>query len=312
LRRSASLLRYTARRLGSALPTLLVVIAISFFMMRIAPGGPFAANRHASPEIIANLNAAFHLDEPLVVQFGRYLWGVLQFDFGPSFKYRDYSVAELIARGFPYSLKLGLLALVLSVGTGVALGTLAALKRNRLADYLAMSVAMSGLAIPSFVVAPALQLVFGIFWHWLPIANWDGTWRTMTLPTVSLAIPTAAHIARLTRGSILEALKSPHVRTARAKGIGARRVLLRHVMPGGLLPVLGYLGPAAANIVTGSVVVEKIFSIPGIGRYFVEAASNRDYTLVMGIVIFYGAIIIVSNLAVDLLRAAIDPKVGHD
>ncbi len=306
------MLRYLLRRSVGAVPTLLVLITISFFMMRIAPGGPFDANRKATAEIIANLNRAYHLDESLVEQFGRYLWGVLRLDFGPSFKYRDYTVSELIWQGFPVSFELGMWAILLSMAFGVALGTIAALRQNSLTDYGVMAAGMTGVAVPTFVVAPLMQLVFGVMWGMLPVGGWDGSIRTKILPIVALALPNIAYIARLTRGSMIESLRSNHVRTARAKGLGPRLTVMRHAMIGGLLPVLAYLGPATAGIITGSVVIEKIFGIPGIGRYFVEAAANRDYTLVMGVVVFYGFLIILFNLIVDLLYGLIDPKVRYD
>jgi oligopeptide transport system permease protein len=294
-----------------SIPALFVLISISFFMIRAAPGGPFDANRKATPEVIANLNRAYHLDEPLYAQYVRYVWGVLHFDFGPSFKYRDYTVTDLISRGFPISLEIGLWAILFSTIAGIALGTLAALRQNTPLDYLAMTVGMTGIAVPTFVMAPLYQLFFAIWLRWLPVAGWDGGWRHKVLPILALSVPSMAAIARLTRGSMIESLRSNHVRTARAKGLGLRRVVLRHALIGGLLPTLAYLGPATAGIVTGSVIIEKVFSIPGIGRYFVEAASNRDYTLVMGTVIFYGALIILANLFVDLTYALVDPKVRH-
>ncbi len=305
------MLRYIVRRLLISIPALFVLISISFFMIRAAPGGPFDANRKATPEVIANLNRAYHLDEPLYAQYVRYVWGVLHFDFGPSFKYRDYTVTDLISRGFPISLEIGLWAILFSTIAGIALGTLAALRQNTPLDYLAMTVGMTGIAVPTFVMAPLYQLFFAIWLRWLPVAGWDGGWRHKVLPILALSVPSMAAIARLTRGSMIESLRSNHVRTARAKGLGLRRVVLRHALIGGLLPTLAYLGPATAGIVTGSVIIEKVFSIPGIGRYFVEAASNRDYTLVMGTVIFYGALIILANLFVDLTYALVDPKVRH-
>ena len=306
------MLRYFLRRLLIAIPTLLAIITISFFMIRAAPGGPFDANRKATPEVMANLNKAYHLDEPLPVQFGRYLWGVLQLDFGPSFKYRDYTVSELIFRGFPISLDIGLWAIFFSATIGIAIGTLAALKQNSAIDYTVMTFGMIGVAVPTFITSPILQLIFAVGLRWLPVAGWDGSWQHKILPIFALSLPPIAAISRLTRGSMIESLRSNHVRTARAKGLGIRLTVLRHALLGGLLPTLAYLGPATADIVTGSVVIERAFSIPGIGRYFVEAASNRDYTLVMGTVIFYGALIIFANLIVDLAYSLLDPKVRYD
>ncbi len=305
------MLRYFLRRLLIAIPTLLAVITISFFMIRVAPGGPFDENRRATPEVMANLNRAYHLDEPLWKQYGRYLWGVVHLDFGPSFKYRDYTVSELIFRGFPISMEIGLWAMLVSTLVGISLGTLAALKQNSAVDYLVMAVGMTGIAIPTFVMAPLYQLFFGLWLRWLPVAGW-GQWNDMVLPVLTLSLPNIAFISRLTRGSMIESLRSNHVRTARAKGLGMRLTVTRHALLGGLLPTLAFLGPATAGIVTGSVVVERAFSIPGIGRYFVEAASNRDYTLVMGIVIFYGSLIIIANLLVDLAYSLVDPKVRYE
>jgi oligopeptide transport system permease protein len=280
-------------------------------IVRVAPGGPFDANPKATPEIMANLNRAYHLDEPVYEQYARYVWGVLHFDFGPSFKYRDHAVSELIFLGFPISLEIGLWAIAISTLAGIGLGTIAALRQNSAIDYTVMTISMTGIAVPTFVMAPLYQLFFALWLHWLPVAEWDGGWRHKVLPIMALSLPSMAAIARLTRGSMIESLRSNHVRTARAKGLGLRLTVIRHAMIGGLLPTLAYLGPATAGIVTGSVVIERVFSIPGIGRYFVEAASNRDYTLVMGTVIFYGMLIILANLLVDLSYALVDPKMRH-
>lgn len=307
------MLRYFLRRLLIAIPTLLALITISFFLIRVAPGGPFDSNRKAVGEVLANLNKVYHLDEPLVVQYGRYLWGVLHLDFGPSFKYRDYSVAELLFLGFPISLDIGMWAILIAATVGIAIGTLAALRQNSAIDYSVMTVGMVGIALPTFVTAPILQLVFALSLHWLPVASWEGgDWRHKLMPIVALALPPIAAISRLTRASMVESLRSNHVRTARAKGLGLRLTIWRHALLGGLLPTFAYLGPATAGIITGSVVIENVFNIPGIGRYFIEAAQNRDYTMVMGTVIFYGALIILANLAVDLVYSLLDPKVRYD
>jgi oligopeptide transport system permease protein len=307
------MLKYFLRRLLLAIPTLLAIITISFFMIRVAPGGPFDSNRKATPEVIANLNRAYHLDEPVIEQYGRYLWGVLHLDFGPSFKYRDYQVSDLIFLGFPISLEIGLWAIALSTILGIALGTVAALRQNSALDHVVMTLGMTGVAVPTFVTAPLLQLLFGVELHWLPV-GWaePAHWQHKVLPIAALSLPAIAVIARLTRGSMIESLRSNHVRTARAKGLGLRLTVMRHALIGGLLPTLAYLGPATADIVAGSVVIERVFSIPGIGRYFVEAASNRDYTMVMGTVIFYGMLIILANLLVDLAYSLVDPKVRYE
>jgi len=306
------MLRYFLRRTLIAIPTLFALITISFFMIHACPGGPFDGNRKATPEVMANLNRAYHLDEPVYQQFGRYVWGVLHLDFGPSFKYRDYTVSELLLLGFPISLEIGLWAILIATALGMAVGTVAALKQNSAIDYAVMSFGMTGVAVPTFITSPVLQLAIGDGLRWLPVAGWDGGWQHKILPILALSLPPVAVISRLTRGSMIESLRSNHVRTARAKGLGMPLTVLRHALLGGLLPTLAYLGPAIAGIVTGSVVIERTFSIPGIGRYFVEAATNRDYTLVMGSVIVYGTLIIIANLVVDLAYSLVDPKVRYD
>ena len=303
---------YIARRLLASIPTLLVIVTVAFFMMRIAPGGPFDQERALPPEIEKNVLAEYNLDAPLVVQYWDYLSGVLLGDFGPSFKYRDFTVGQLLATGFPASLKVGGLAILLAVAVGIALGTIAALRQNRAVDYAVMATAMTGIAIPNFVMAPLLTLIFGVYLSWLPVAGWDGgAPRNLVLPVIALALPQIAYIARLTRGSMIETLGANFIRTARAKGLRERIVVLRHALKGALLPVVSYLGPATAQLVTGSVVIETIFGIPGIGRYFVQGALNRDYTLVMGAVITYAVLIIGLNLVVDLVYGLLDPKVKH-
>ncbi len=307
------MLGYALRRLLGSLPTLWAIVTVAFFMMRLAPGGPFTLDRALPPAIERNLLAAYRLDQPLWRQYLDYLGGLLVGDLGPSFKYQDFTVAELIAAGFPASLRVGGLAILVAVLAGVSLGTLAALRRNHRLDHLVMGAAMVGIAVPNYVLAPVLTLVFGVHLAWLPVGGWgDGALRNLVLPVTALALPQIAYIARLTRGSMIEALGQNHVRTARAKGLGERIVVLRHALRGGLLPVVSYLGPATAGLVTGSVVIETIFAIPGIGRYFVQGALNRDYTLVMGVVIFYAVLIILLNLVVDLLYGLLDPRVKHD
>jgi oligopeptide transport system permease protein len=302
------LLRYSIRRLLGAIPTLLLLIAFSFFMIRAAPGGPFSSERQLLPEIEANLKAAYHLDEPLYRQFGRYLWGLAHFDFGPSFQYRDFTVTELIQTGFPVSLRLGGLAMLLALLVGTFAGCVAALRQNKALDHGVMAVAMTGISIPNFVMAPLLILVFAVYLHWLPAGGLGGL-NTLVLPVVALALPQIAYLSRLTRGSMIEVLRSNFIRTARAQGLPTAQIVLRHALKPALLPVVSYLGPATAAVLTGSVVVEQIFSVPGLGRFFVTGALNRDYTLVMGVVVFYGVLIIAFNFLVDLAYAWLDPKV---
>ncbi|HRP34931.1 MAG TPA: oligopeptide ABC transporter permease OppB [Gammaproteobacteria bacterium] len=306
------MLRYALTRFLGAIPTLLILITIAFFMIRAAPGGPFDAEKALPAEIEANLRAAYHLDEPLIQQFGRYVWNLVRGDFGPSFQYKDYSVTELIAAGFPVSLRLGGSAMLLALLIGVTAGTIAALRQNSRTDHVVMAVSMTGISIPNFVMAPLLILLFAVMLGWLPAGGiGDGGLRHMLLPVISLALPQVAYISRLTRGSMIEVLRSNFVRTARAQGLPERTVILRHALKPALLPVVSYLGPATAAVITGSVVIEQIFGVPGLGRYFVQGALNRDYTLVMGVVVFYGALIILFNLLVDLVYAWLDPKVKY-
>jgi oligopeptide transport system permease protein len=306
------LLAYTTRRLLGALPTLLILIGVAFFLIRAAPGGPFDSERQLLPEIEANLRATYHLDEPLYQQFGRYLWGLLHFDFGPSFQYRDYTVTELILQGFPVSLTLGAAAILVALLVGVSAGSIAALRQNSRVDHAVMAVSMTGISIPNFVMAPLLVLVFAVYLRWLPAGGLgDGSLANLLLPVTALALPQIAYLSRLTRGSMVEVLRSNFVRTARAQGLPTWQIITRHALKPALLPVVSYLGPATAHIITGSVVIEQIFSRPGLGRFFVTGALNRDYTLVMGVVVFYGVLIIVFNFLVDLAYAWLDPKVRY-
>jgi oligopeptide transport system permease protein len=305
------LLAYSIRRLLGAIPTLLILIAVAFLMIRAAPGGPFDRERQLLPEIEANLRAVYHLDEPLYQQFGRYLWGLLHFDFGPSFQYRDYTVTELITAGFPVSLQLGAIAIVVALLVGVTAGCVAALRQNSPVDHGVMAVSMTGISIPNFVMAPLLVLVFAVYLRWLPAGGMGSGLKNLVLPVTALALPLIAYLSRLTRGSMIEVLRSNFVRTARAQGLPTWQVIVKHALKPALLPVVSFLGPATAHVITGSVVIEQIFSRPGLGRYFVTGALNRDYTLVMGVVVFYGVLIIVFNFLVDLAYAWLDPKVRY-
>jgi oligopeptide transport system permease protein len=301
-------LTFALKRLLSAVPTLFVLVALAFFLLRAAPGGPFDDERALPAEVQAQVAAAYHLDEPLWRQFARYLGGLARGDLGPSFQYPGRSVNELIAAGFPVSLQLGLAAMLLALPLGCGLGIAAALKRDTLADRGLMTLATAGLSIPNFVVAPLLILGFALALGWLPAGGWDD-WRSAVLPVAALALPQAAYLARITRGSMVEVLAQNYIRAARARGLPQRWIVMRHALKPALMPVLSYLGPALAQVITGSVVVEQIFSIPGLGRHFVQGALNRDYTLVMGVVVFYGTLIVLLNLAVDLLYGALDPRV---
>ena len=304
------MLRYTLLRLLGAIPTLLLVVVLAFLMVHAAPGGPFDDERALPPEVAANIEAAYHLDEPLVQQLGRYMSGLLRGDLGPSFRYRDYTVAELIGTGFPLSLRIGLLAIVLALLVGISSGTVAALRQGSMLDRVIMSFAMTGISIPVFVVAPVLVLLLAVKLQWLP-AGWSGEMGAAKyiLPVITLALPQIAYIARLSRASMIDVLGQDFIRTARAQGLGTKAIIRVHALKPAMLPVLSYMGPAIAAILTGSVVVEEVFGIPGLGQFFVRGALNRDYTLVLGIVIFYATLIIALNLIVDILYGVIDPRV---
>ena len=304
------MLRYTLLRLLGAIPTLGLVIVLAFLMVHAAPGGPFDAERVLPADVAANIEAAYHLDEPLPRQLWRYMSGLAHGDLGPSYRYRDYTVAELIATGFPLSLQLGVLAMLLALVVGVGSGTIAALRQNTLLDRVVMSFAMTGISIPVFVVAPVLVLLLAVKLHWLP-AGWSGSTGAakFVLPVITLALPQIAYIARLTRASLIDVLGRDFIRTARAQGLGTATIIRVHALKPAMLPVLSYMGPAVAAILTGSVVVEEVFGIPGLGQFFVRGALNRDYTLVLGIVIFYATLIVSLNLVVDILYGVIDPRV---
>jgi oligopeptide transport system permease protein len=307
------MLRYVLRRLLTAIPTLFVIVTISFFLMRVAPGGPFNQEKGLNPFIKANLERVYHLDEPLWKQYLLYLNSLLHGDFGPSYNLPDFTVAELFRVGLPVSIQIGSSALILALLLGGTLGIIAALYQNRGADYAVIATATAGSTIPTFVIAPIFQLVFALTLKWLPVGGWgDGALVNKIGPIVTLALPQIAIVARLMRGSMIESLRSNHIRTARALGLSDYSVVIRHALRGALLPIISYAGPAAAALLTGSIIVETIFQIPGVGRYFVDAALNRDYTLVMGTVVVIAIFIIVFNLIVDLLYAVVDPRVRYD
>ncbi len=305
--------RYFLKRLGGAIPTLFIIVTLTFFLIRVAPGGPFDQEQSLPPEILANLQSAYGLDQPVWKQYVSYVGALAHGDFGPSFKYKDFTVTELIGQGFPVTLELGSIAMGLALVLGIPIGTFAALHQNSAADYATMSLAVVGIAIPSFVVLPFLGLFFGIYLRWLPVAGWEpGSLRYLVLPVIALALPPLGVIARLTRGNMLEVLRSHFIRTAIAKGLPLHTVILRHALRPALVPVAGYLAPAVASIMTGSLVVESIAGLPGVGRYLVQGALNRDYTLVLGMVIIYSTVLIVMGLLVDLLFAWLDPRVRFD
>lgn len=291
---------------------MLVLITVSFFLMRFAPGNPFSSERPLPPEVMANIEAKYGLDKPVFEQYTTYLTNVVQGDFGPSFKYLDYSVNELISVALPVSAKVGFIAFIFTVIMGVTVGTIAALKQNTWVDYTIMSTAMLGVVMPSFVLAPALIYLFSLHWNLFPAGGWqDGSLKYLVLPVIGMSLLYVATFARITRGSMIETLNSNFIRTARAKGLSYRYIIVKHALKPALLPVVSYMGPAFVGIITGSVVIETIFGLPGIGKLFVNAAFNRDYSLVMGVTILIGFLFILFNAIVDILLAMIDPKIRY-
>jgi len=296
------------RRLGTALPVLLAVITLTFLMVHSAPGGPFDAEKAVTPEVLAKLNAKYNLDAPLWEQYSDYLLGVVQGDFGPSFRYPSRSVTELIMTGLPITFELAVYAIIFALLLGVSAGILGALKPNTAYDYIPMTTAMLGICVPSIILGPSLILTFGIWLEWLPVGGWGDIPGDKILPTVTLGTAYAAYCARLTRGGMLEVLNQDFIRTARAKGLSEFRVVIIHALRAGLTPVIAFLGPAMAGLLAGSFVVETIFGIPGLGRFYVEAAFNRDYTMILGSSIFFSCLIISFNLLSDVIAASINPK----
>lgn len=306
------MVKFILKRLLEAIPTLLVLITITFFMMRFAPGSPFTSERAMSPEVMHNIEAKYGLDKPAWQQYFSYLGNLAQGDLGPSFKYKDYTVNDLVAQAFPVSAKIGLLAFVFTLMSGVAIGTLAALKQNTWLDFTLMSSAMAGVIMPSFVLAPLLVYIFAIRLGWLPAGGWNnGQWQYLILPILGMSLLYVASFARIMRGSMIEVMHSNFIRTAKAKGIPFYRIVLQHALRPAMLPVISYTGPAFVGIITGSVVIETIFGLPGLGKLFVNGALNRDYSLVLGLTILIGALTILFNAIVDILYAMVDPRIRY-
>lgn len=301
-------MRFWLARIGEALLTLWLLATLCFFLLRAAPGGPFDSEKSAPPEVQAAIEAQYHFDQPLLSQYGHWLGDVVRGHLGPSFQYPDYTVNELIAASLPVSLLNGSLALLLALLVGLPLGVWAALHSGSWTDRMLMLGASLGLAMPKFVVAPLLILLFAVTLQWLPAGGWDGSWRSVILPVIALALPNLAYCARLTRASLLEVLGADYLQAARGRGLSETRLLFAHALRPGLVPVVAWLSPALINVVSGSAVVEQVFGIPGVGRYFVQGALNRDYTLVLGVVLVIGAAIVLINTAVDALRSMMDPR----
>src|SRR5208282_1020322 len=299
-------------RLLQLIPVLWIILTLTFFMSKSVPGGPFSAERQATPETIARLNAYYGLDKPVWKQYVSYLANVVRFDFGPSYTYQGESVNEVIGRSFPISFELGTLAFVISLVLGIPAGVIAAANKNKLLDYLPMSLSMLGICLPTFVLGPILALVFGLIFKIAPVSGWYGLnyvpLPPAVMPALTLGLFYAAYIARLARGGMLDILNQDFIRTARAKGVPEHEIIVKHALRGGLLPIAAFLGPAFAGLLTGSFVLEKVFNIPGIGQEFIKSVFNRDYPLIMGTVAFFGVLIVVFNLASDVLQAWMDPK----
>jgi oligopeptide transport system permease protein len=306
--------RYVVRRVIGLIPTLFIIITITFFLIRVAPGGPFAQEKELPQQVLENIEAKFHMDEPMIMQYGRYVFDVIRGDLGPSFRYQDHDVNYYIAQSFPNSMLLGSISLALAVLLGVTVGMISALRRNRFADYASMSVAVIGISVPLFVIGPVLMYFLALQWQLLPTSGWitgRNGWVTIIMPAITLSFPYFAYIARLSRASMIETLRSDFVRTARAKGMRQSVIVFKHVLKGSMLPVVSYLGPAMAAILTGSIVVEQIFRVPGMGRFIVQSALNRDYTLLMGTVIVYSTLLVLLNFVVDILYSVLDPRVTY-
>jgi len=304
------MLSYALRRVLSAIPIVFITITVCFFILRLAPGGPFDGERALPPDVLRNLRAYYNLDQPLIVQFFIYVGGVLRGDFGPSMVMQDFTVSRLLAIGLPFTLMLGFTAFILGTVGGFIAGALAAVNQNKWPDYLLVFIVLIPLIIPNFLMANIVQLVFGVYLHWLPVGGYKpGQIMNLVLPVIILSMPHGARVARLVRGSMIEVLGTNYIRTARSKGLGPSLILTRHALKPALLPVVSYLGPGLSYLLTGSLVVEQVFALPGIGKYFITAALNRDYGLVLGTTVLYVFIILVLNLIVDVLYAYLDPKV---
>lgn len=311
---NALMTQYIIRRFLGLIPTLLIIITISFFIIRVAPGGPFDREKALPQQVMENIEAKYNMDKPLLVQYGMYMWDVVRGDLGPSYRYMDRDVNYYIFNSLPASMLLGVISLSISIILGVTSGIISALRQNKLADYISMSIAVVGISVPLFVIGPVLMYFLALQWQLLPTSGWIGGrngWLPIIMPAITLSFLYFAYIARLTRASVIEVLRSDYIRTARAKGLKESVIIFKHVLKGALLPVVSFLGPAFAGIVTGSVVVEQIFRVPGLGRFFVQSAFNRDYTLIMGTVIVFSVILVIMNFIVDIVYALLDPRISY-
>jgi len=308
------MIRFTIRRFLSLIPTIFIIITFAFIIVRSAPGGPFSSEHNTTPEILENLQKKYHMDESMPRQYVRYMSQVVQGDLGPSFRYKDYTVNQLVKQALPTSMLLGFMALAVAVLFGISIGIISALKQNTWVDYSSMSLAVIGISVPLFVIGPLLKLYLSLKHDWLPTSGWLGErngWLVLIMPVATLCLPYLASIARLTRASVLDVLRADFIRTARAKGLSEPVVMLKHVLKGAMLPVVSYLGPTFALILTGTVVVETIFTIPGMGRFYIQAAFNRDYTLILGDVIVLSILMLFMNFLVDIIYGFLDPRISY-
>jgi len=305
------MIKYTFKRLLAIIPVMLLLSFFTFIMIHIAPGGPFDTERKLPPEVMKNIEKKYHLDEPLLKQYLRYVGSALKGDLGPSFKFPGTTVSGIIRESFPKTMLLGICSLILALIIGITAGTIAAYYQNSIKDHISMSISMIGICIPNFVMAPLLVLIFALYLNILPVAGW-GKASNLILPIFCLALPYAAYISRLQRGGMLEVLRQDYIQTARAKGMSEKRIVLIHAFKGGVLPVISFLGPALSGILVGSLVIETIFGIPGTGRFLVQSSLNRDYTMVMGMVLFYSIIILLLNLLVDIIYTFLDPRIRYE
>jgi oligopeptide transport system permease protein len=308
------MIRFTLRRFLSLIPTIFIIISLAFAIVRSAPGGPFSGEKNTTPEILENMKKKYHMDESMPKQYLRYVGGVMTGDLGPSYRYKDYTVNQLVRQALPTSMVLGVLALAVATLFGIGIGIISALRQNSWIDYTSMSMAVIGISVPLFVIGPLLKLYLALKHDWLPTSGWLGErngWLVLIMPVATLCLPYLASIARLTRASVLEILRTDYIRTARAKGLSESVVMVKHVLKGALLPVVSYLGPTFAYILTGTVIVETIFTIPGMGRFYVQAAFNRDYTLILGDVIVVSVLMLVMNFFVDIIYGFLDPRISY-
>lgn len=304
---------FIVKRVLLSIPTLLLLVIISFALMHMAPGTPFTGERALPPQILHNIMHEYHLDKPLWQQFLYYVNNLLHGDLGPSFRYQDFTVNQLLAQSMPVSIEIGCLAFVVAIVFGIGTGIIAALRQNSWLDYIVMSVSMIGIVLPSFVIAPLMVLIFAVWLHWLPAGGWHATnWHYIIMPVIAMAFMYVTSVARIMRGSLIETLNSPYIRTARAKGLPSWYIILRHALKPALLPIISYLGPAFVGIITGSVVVETVFGLPGVGQFFVQGAINRDYSLVLGLTLMIGVLTIFFTVLVDILYAFVDPRVRYE